>query len=153
MDAEDIFSVADLLAKTNTPAANRSSISRAYYAIYHSGLLFFEKQDLGLGAGPSAHANLEACFNNANLKEIREQGVKLGKVKTLRTKADYELGQSGRNTENPATVIEALSEARAVIAKLSEITLSDEQKKELHKKIEEHNIRGGKKILIKKNYQ
>ena len=115
---DDFITVAKDLAKNNSEIYQRCAASRAYYAIYHMCLNLAEEHafpeprycikidDSGKEQtySPSTHENLILRFeeyNGEKLNVIRTQGISyiLRQVRTIRSEADYELGDEFGDTK------------------------------------------------------
>lgn len=82
-----------------SPAAMRTVVSRAYYAVYHIARTFLE--DLGFHApkDESCHRFVLIHLANADNQIATDVAALLGEIHERRKKADYELDQNQYGTE------------------------------------------------------
>lgn len=71
---------------------NRNAVSRMYYGVYHTGLLY-ARSSLGFKyqTGSSLHKQLIDFFKNQNQKNLKVIGRQMEKLRNARNEADYTL--------------------------------------------------------------
>jgi hypothetical protein len=69
---------------------NRNAVSRIYYGVYHTGLLF-ARAHLGFtyDAGYSMHKQLILFFKTSNDRKLKVIGRQIEKLRNSRNEADY----------------------------------------------------------------
>lgn len=71
---------------------NRNAVSRAYYSVYHTGLLFaFGCLGFTYKRGASMHKQLIDFFKNQDKKNLKIIGRQMEKLRNARNEADYTL--------------------------------------------------------------
>lgn len=87
-DWREYLVVADELAKDRRQGMLRTSISRAYYCIYHLGLDYAQRHSF-TETLPSLHRKLWAWYQKQPDKRMKELGVLGARLKESRIEADY----------------------------------------------------------------
>lgn len=87
-DWHEYLVIADEIAKDPREAMQRSSISRAYYAVYHLGLNHARAHSFTEGI-PSLHRKLWLWYQNQPDTRMRELGTMGSRLKLRREKVDY----------------------------------------------------------------
>ena len=83
------------LSRTSGPAEFRTSISRAYYAVYHLARdILNDKMQFYCKAGGNEHQWVQRHFVNCTTPDARDAGRILQNMHDARKDADYELGDS-----------------------------------------------------------
>ncbi len=72
MNARDYFELARKLAQMRTEAANRSAVSRGYYAAFHFGKKLIEGFGFSLPKDAAAHDKLYELLNNAEIDSAHD---------------------------------------------------------------------------------
>ncbi len=103
----DYLVIADELALDSREGMRRTSISRAYYSIYHLGLIHAQLKAFS-GVLPNLHRKLWVWYERHPDKSMKRLGLIGSRLRTLRTMADYEDSHA-----TPQMVIECLNRAHA----------------------------------------
>jgi uncharacterized protein (UPF0332 family) len=88
-DWQQYLVIADEIAKDSREAMQRSSISRAYYAVYHLGLKYARAHNFSEKI-PSLHRKLWSWYQNQPNAQMRELGTAGSRLKQRREKVDYD---------------------------------------------------------------
>jgi uncharacterized protein (UPF0332 family) len=88
-DWSQYFRLADELGKRSDDASLRSSISRAYYFVYHLALNRAMANDLTLKLNEGTHAQLWLVFTGNPEPECQRLGAIGSRMKEKRVRADY----------------------------------------------------------------
>jgi uncharacterized protein (UPF0332 family) len=94
----DFIAVATALSTATDEASLRSSVSRAYYAAFHSARTYVRNQ----GAPLSRHGQIHQDVHDALVRGQRHEksaAIHLGRLKQARTAADYELSSTNWNQQ------------------------------------------------------
>ncbi|HEY7154407.1 MAG TPA: hypothetical protein VH575_10655 [Gemmataceae bacterium] len=91
MDETGFLNVADVLSRGDTEAEWRSAISRAYYAAFHKARRLLWQGGFAVPAADTAHAYLWLRLSNCKHPDIIELGHKLGHLRGMRNRADYNM--------------------------------------------------------------
>lgn len=134
MKPREFLSVAHQISEINTEAAYRSAISRAYYAAFHKGLEVLETIGTSPRAGSGGHEDVYRFLLNSGTVQVKRAGALLNSLKTVRTKADYYLGNQEVN--DPLKVLQELGNAEKIIKNLEGI--SSPEKATIRKNILEY---------------
>lgn len=91
MKASEFHELAGRLAAGSAAADARSSISRSYYAVYHTVIDFVRSERIVISRKGEAHSKLGQLLCGTADEEIAVFGRLLGNLSTQRTHADYDL--------------------------------------------------------------
>lgn len=93
MSPWEFLSTATMLRQNTAEANLRSCVSRAYYSMFHAAQSFAERRypDRYVGRGAAVHERLIQAFQSSNDIAARNVGYALNAMRTLRSRADYEL--------------------------------------------------------------
>lgn len=117
-DWEGFLELAEQLSRSPTEAAQRTAISRAYYAVYHAASYYIRrKQLIEPGRRLSHRAAWRLLKLSVNLDQ-RDTGFRGEDLKRLRQDADYDSPYPG---DLSTDVREAVMEASALIAAISRL--------------------------------
>lgn len=111
MNGREFLVVADAPAAAGTNAAWRSSISRAYYAAFHTAREFVVRLQFRVPAADQAHAYLWLRLSNTGDPAADRIGRLLRDLRGRRNAADYDLVRS----RTQAIAIDAAADVRDVI--------------------------------------
>jgi len=92
MNPRDFFTLAERLVAESTESAQRSAVSRAYYAVFHEARMLVESCGFRFASTAETHSKLIYCIMAANDADLDFVGQKLGSLRTIRNTADYDLG-------------------------------------------------------------
>jgi len=93
MEPEEFYFFSEKLVNTwQTPASNRSAISRAYYAAHHCGVKLIKTIGFNLPKKPK-HDSIWIILQHAVGDTVAKSAIKLGDLYEDRRRADYELGK------------------------------------------------------------
>jgi uncharacterized protein (UPF0332 family) len=90
MDETGFLDVADDLSTGQREADWRSAISRAYYAAFHKARRLLWQNDFVVPRGDQAHAYLWLRLSNSGHPDVENAGADLGRLRTVRNRADYD---------------------------------------------------------------
>jgi len=115
MDPREFLRVAsELVAVTGaTPARVRTSVSRAYYAAYNTGVELLTEMGLTIDKSPKGHAAVYMRLHNSGDVEVEKAGSQLSDLLGKRIKADYRLDD--RDVEYQKTAQADIEVARRII--------------------------------------
>ena len=130
MKPKAFLDLAQKLSKEEKDEASlRSSVSRSYYALFHSMRQFFERSGERIPKGPEAHGTLRNYLSICNLLEVKKLATDLNDLKTDRNESDYDL-ESYRFKE-PNTVVLLFIKARNAFNTFEEIVSTPDKRKHI----------------------
>lgn len=94
MDETGFLDVANDLSEGSREADWRSAISRAYYAAFHKARRLLRQSGFAVPHGEQTHAYLWFRLSNADHPDVMNAGADLGRLRTARNRADYDLDVS-----------------------------------------------------------
>ncbi len=94
MTGRDFLTVAKTLHASDEEAARRSSISRAYYALYHEVRESLLSAGIPVTTKPEEHKKMIRYLKNSGIQEAKYVGDKMDDIREKRNNADYELNDS-----------------------------------------------------------
>ena len=94
MTGRDFLSFAKTLPNSPDEAARRSSVSRAYYAIFHQVKDIFISANIRLNNDAQDHGKLMHYLGVCKAPDAKYIGEKLKDLRTERNDADYDLGKN-----------------------------------------------------------
>jgi uncharacterized protein (UPF0332 family) len=89
----DFQNTADRLAAGGTEGDWRSAVSRSYYGAFHYFRTLFLTHGLDVGRGGQSHSSLSSGLMNCGLPLVDSFGRRLDRLRTDRTKADYDFSR------------------------------------------------------------
>ena len=89
----DFQDTADRLAAGATEGDWRSAVSRSYYAAFHYFRTFMLTHGVDVGRGGQSHSSLSSGLMNCGLPLVDSFGRRLDRLRTDRTKADYDFSR------------------------------------------------------------
>lgn len=99
------------------PAALRSAVSRAYYAVFHVAKEVQEALDARPGA---LHELVGERFRQCSEPDVSGMGDRLASLRQRRNDADYKLvGGAARRIEDPGTVCGILNDAWTLLEEVT----------------------------------
>ena len=113
MDPRDFLRHAEAVAASPDAAAQRSALSRAYYAVYNVAVDLLYSLRLRLPSGHAGHEVVRDYLLHSRLSSMQRTAAALANLQSLRVKADYMLRDP--HPEQPPVVQEALARARRTI--------------------------------------
>ena len=100
MEGKEFLTVADRLYKSDHEADRRTSVSRAYYAVFNHVKPVLETIGVTLSADASAHQIIYRYLYNSGLDEAEDVADHLNSLRTKRNDADYDMKCSGFDNNN-----------------------------------------------------
>ena len=91
MDETGFLDVADDLSTGAREADWRSATSRAYYAAFHKARWLLWQSGFAVPQGEQAHAYLWLRLSNADQPDVKSAGSDLGRLRSARNRADYDM--------------------------------------------------------------
>lgn len=91
MNAKDFLEVAKKLQSSEVEAERRTSISRAYYAVFNYVKGFLNNEKIEIPKDASGHKKAYHYLLNSGLEEARKLADDLDNLREVRNDADYEL--------------------------------------------------------------
>jgi uncharacterized protein (UPF0332 family) len=93
INPRDFLVLAKRIAGLGGEAAQRSAISRAYYAAFHAARLLFVNLGFTVPRGDRAHAFLSLRLQNSGERPAMDAGIELDDFRSNRNIADYDLNK------------------------------------------------------------
>ena len=90
----DLLDLAEEWADAETEAAWRSSVSRAYYAVFHEARGLMRQLGFEVPRGEVAHAYLSLRLSNCGIPTIEQAGHQLNSLRGDRNRADYDIDRT-----------------------------------------------------------
>jgi uncharacterized protein (UPF0332 family) len=91
MNPVDFLELADEWAGGIREAEWRSAVSRAYYAAFHVARRLLQQGGFIVPDGDQAHAYVWLRLSNAGHPDVRQAGLDLNQLRSMRNRADYDL--------------------------------------------------------------
>jgi uncharacterized protein (UPF0332 family) len=91
MKPNDFLNLAVRLSRGTTEAEYRSSVSRAYYAAFHTAMELMSEAGVMLPRSPESHQKLRFCLNECGEGPGMVAGRRLAELRKERNIADYDL--------------------------------------------------------------
>jgi hypothetical protein len=91
MEGKDFLELAKKFQSSENEAERRTSISRAYYAVFNHVKGFFSKTTIKLSAAAQAHEKIYQYLFNSGIEEAADLASDLKSLREKRNDADYEL--------------------------------------------------------------
>lgn len=135
MNPREFYELAKELSQRTRPSEIRSSISRAYYAVYHVSVEILEKLGFQIPKGPGGHGDVQRKLANSGDQEVTKVGDDLNNLQSMRIKADYRLEHKA--VENPKTAQAWMRQVERMIQVLA-ACLSEPKRSQLTKAIQEY---------------
>jgi uncharacterized protein (UPF0332 family) len=85
-DWRDYLKLAGTLASAESEAARRTAVSRAYYAAYHQAKIYLTDTTQLNG---EKHEHVIAVLKHHRMRDQRDTGLQLERLKRFRESADY----------------------------------------------------------------
>jgi len=117
-DWEDFLKLAEQMSGASNEAAQRTAISRAYYAVYHAASSYIRRMQLITPGRPLSHREVWRVLKLSTNLDHRDTGFRGEDLKRLRQEADYRSPYSG---DIATDARETVAEARALIADISRL--------------------------------
>ena len=90
----DLLELAEQWADARTEVAWRSSVSRAYYAVFHEARGLMRQLGFEVPRGEVAHAYLSLRLSNCGVPLIEHAGHQLNSLRGDRNRADYDIDRT-----------------------------------------------------------
>ena len=101
MEGKDFLEVACKLSKSTSEADRRTSVSRAYYALFnHVKHILESLLGSALPSDATAHEKIYRYLHNSKLDKAEDIAQDLSSLRTIRNDADYDMKASGFNSNN-----------------------------------------------------
>jgi uncharacterized protein (UPF0332 family) len=91
MTGSEFISLAIKLSSGSTEAELRTSVSRAYYGVFHLAKALMEDCGIAVPRGVNPHDKVYFCLDNCLDEDAREAAHKLSSLRAIRNDADYDL--------------------------------------------------------------
>ncbi len=91
MEGKDFLELAKRFQSSEKEAERRTSISRAYYAVFNHVKGFFSKTPIKLPPAVQAHEKIYQYLFNSGIEEAADLASDLKSLREKRNDADYEL--------------------------------------------------------------
>jgi uncharacterized protein (UPF0332 family) len=117
MKWHEFLDTAERLARGLTEGDWRSSISRAYYAIFHYFQEFLVAHGVDLGKAGVVHQNLKIGLLSCGMGSLQPIGVQVDRLLGTRSLADYKLASPVFQGE----AVKAVQRARDVVAQFTAV--------------------------------
>ena len=100
MEGREFLAVANRLHRSDHEADRRTSVSRAYYAVFNHVKPILENIGVTLSFDASAHKKIYRYLYNSGLDEVEDVADHLNSLRTKRNDADYDMKCSGFDNNN-----------------------------------------------------
>jgi uncharacterized protein (UPF0332 family) len=94
MNPTDFIKTANSLKSSREEADRRSSVSRAYYAVFNYIRFYLESQGINVPRS-SAHDKIQKYLKNSGLQIAEDIGKRVDELEDDRVEADYKLNLDG----------------------------------------------------------
>jgi uncharacterized protein (UPF0332 family) len=91
MNGREFLNTARHLASRGNEADGRSSVSRAYYAVFHAARDLLTAQRFRVPRADRAHKYLYFRLNNCGDSRVENAAILLDNLRSLRNEADYDV--------------------------------------------------------------
>jgi uncharacterized protein (UPF0332 family) len=107
-DWEEFLEFAEEQVKRRgNPAAERSAISRAYYAVFHRAKSYYLAKGETLTYNAADHASVKDWFEHSGNRDVSKIGLWIGRLRQSRRDADYEDRFPNLSSEAESAIIAA----------------------------------------------
>lgn len=107
MNPRDYLQCAAELAKKGTAADCRTSVSRAYYAVFHVARDYLLMGGLRIAKSDSAHVMVARLLSWSDDLTIGDVSTQIGDLRSARNEADYEMDRARlENVKNASMWLE-----------------------------------------------
>lgn len=97
MIGRDFLEFANTLHASDNEAARRTSVSRAYYALYHHIREYLISFGIRVTTKPEEHQRMVRYLKNSGIDEAKYVSEKMNDFREKRNNADYKLSDSSFN--------------------------------------------------------
>ena len=97
MTGRDFLTFAKTLYASEQEAARRTSVSRAYYALYHIVREHLISSGIPITTKPEEHQRIVRYLKNSGIDNAKYVGEHMNDIREKRNNADYELSDSSFN--------------------------------------------------------
>ena len=94
MDPREFQRFAAATVGSGTPAACRTAISRAYYALFNVAGQILQGLGFRISKGAAAHGEVYKCLSNSGDSEVIHVGSELNDLHSYRIRADYHMDRT-----------------------------------------------------------
>lgn len=91
MQGRDFLGVANRLCRSGFEADRRTSVSRAYFAVFNQIRAELALKNIEIERTASGHVQLYMFLNNCGIEHFQNIAGKLNSLRTIRDEADYDL--------------------------------------------------------------
>jgi uncharacterized protein (UPF0332 family) len=137
MRPREFLDLAAQLAESVGPAAYRTAISRAYYAVFNTAEEFLERMGFSRPKR-DYHVILQRRLLVSGDKELTKMGSDLGDFHVKRIRADYKMADKG--SENQQNACAAVVEATRMIEGLENCPIHGDRWKKIKESIQRMEI-------------
>lgn len=116
MNPLDFLRVAIKFKDSKEEAERRTSVSRAYFAVYNYVQAFFNSNHVSIPGGPGGHGTVVRYLRQS--QNAQDIGDRIDDLRTYRNDADYKLE---KDIFNVSTVVSMVSEAEEVVADFQKV--------------------------------
>lgn len=110
MTSKDFLTFARTIYASKEEAARRTSVSRAYYALYHHVRGHLILSGIPVTTKPEEHQRMVRYLKNSGIDDAKYIGEKMNDIREKRNNADYELSDSSFH-ENTCALYCSITEA------------------------------------------
>ncbi|HNR11847.1 MAG TPA: HEPN domain-containing protein [Thermodesulfobacteriota bacterium] len=100
MEAKEFLDVAQRLCASHHEADRRTSVSRAYYAVFNHIKPVLESFGVTFSSEAHDHTKIYKYLNNAGLEDAESVAHDLTSLRKIRGRADYDMKYSGFERNN-----------------------------------------------------
>ena len=133
MRPHEFLDLAEELTEHDTAAANRSAISRSYYAVFNAAEEFLQRMGFG-SRKRDYHVGLQTRLLVCGDSEFVKIGSDLGGFHRKRIEADYKMAE--KTPENRKNAQAAVDDARRMIESLENCAIYGERWKRIKNAIQ-----------------
>lgn len=94
MEGREFLNTASRLCRSSSEADRRTSVSRAYFAVFNQIKTELIKKGIKIDGTAKGHEQLYRFLNSCGINPIQRIAVTLDNLRTIRNEADYDLGTS-----------------------------------------------------------
>jgi len=111
MKGEEFLEVGKALLRMKSEAAQRSAISRAYYALFNEATQLLQAWGMTVSQNPSGHAEVQNRFFNCGVMSGADFGRDLKELRSKRIQADYNMAAKDFQNQNYCALLVAKAES------------------------------------------
>lgn len=110
MNPLDFLQVAIKFKDSKEEAERRTSVSRAYFAVYNHVKAFFKSNQVRVSDGSGGHGEVVRYLNQARVTKDRDLGGRIESLRTDRNDADYKLEKERFNINTVDIIVSRAEE-------------------------------------------